>query len=132
MKFVIYRGCASCQRFVPLPFYSAGLTPLQIVHAGCDGDATEGSFARNVSALWAERGDFFFSDYGNVLAYPNIIEVNLARKIIFAPITPASTMWRCRPEWMAAGLQEECRLPRDKRFPYAYSMYVIRSITLSL
>ena len=103
----------------------------KVVHSGCDGEIADGSFARNVSAHWASIGDLFFASYGNELSVANIMEVNRLAKLIFAPTTSASHLWRCRQDWMDAGLQPECIRDGDKRWRSAYTMYVFKSDQLS-
>lgn len=121
---IVAFGCIPRQR-LPCWKPSMGNTETQqIVHSGCSGDIREGSFARNVSAFWASRGDFFFSDYGSVLALPNIMEVNAAGKLIFVSVSSSTTLFRCREDWMARGLQPQCQTPGDKRFPNAFGLYV--------
>jgi hypothetical protein len=98
----------------------------QLVNGGCDSNATDGSYGRTVATEWADKGDFFITASGSDIGLPALKSLHLAgQPITFNAISAATVNWRCREDFMAAGRQPECAQAGDKRFPNAFTLYVV-------
>jgi hypothetical protein len=53
-----------------------------------------------------------------------MIEINAAGKIIISTKCAAQIAYKCRSDYMAEGQQPECARAGDRRFKWAFSLYV--------